>query len=152
MPDSGALNQNIETQVKQSSLSDVGINGPLSMAKKMQLDHSQSMISFEMSALHFYDYTQNRYAWKLEGYDEHWFIGQDDRAMATYTNLDPRTYTLLAKAANPDGVWGESTVLMQVTVLPPYWRTWWWYLGWLVVMVASGVWLYRMRLLRIRQH
>lgn len=152
MLDSGALNQNIETQVKQSSLSDVGINGPLSMAKKMQLDHSQSMISFEMSALHFYDYTQNRYAWKLEGYDEHWIIGQDDRAMATYTNLDPRTYTLLAKAANPDGVWGESTVLMQVTVLPPYWRTWWWYLGWLVVMVASGVWLYRNRLQRIRQH
>lgn len=145
-------NQNMETQLKQSSLLDVGITGPLSMAKKMQLDHSQSMISFELSALHFYDYAQNRYAWKLEGYDEHWIVGQDDRAVATYTNLDPRTYTLLAKAANPDGVWGESTVLMQVTVLPPYWRTWWWYLLWLIAFLASGFWLYRNRLQRIRQH
>lgn len=148
----GVANQSLEMQVKQSSLTDVGISGPLSMAKKMQLDHSQSMISFELSALHFYDYAQNRYAWKLEGYDEHWIIGQDDRAVATYTNLDPRTYTLLAKAANPDGVWGESTVLMQVTVLPPYWRTWWWYSLWLLVILASGVWLYRNRLQRIRQH
>lgn len=144
--------QAMETRGKRSSLIDVGISGPLSMAKKMQLDHSQSMISFELSALHFYDFAQNRYAWKLEGYDEHWIIGQDDRAMATYTNLDPGPYTLLAKAANPDGVWGESTVLMHVTVLPPYWRTWWWYLTWLVVVLAAAFGLYRNRLQRLRQH
>ncbi|MBI1835047.1 MAG: GAF domain-containing protein [Burkholderiales bacterium] len=148
----GVENQNLDAPVKQSSLADIGISGPLSMAKKMQLDHSQSMISFELSALHFYDYAQNRYAWKLEGYDEHWIVAQDDRAVATYTNLDPRTYTLLAKAANPDGVWSDSTVLMQVTVLPPYWRTWWWYLSWLMVVLAMGYWLYRNRLQRIRQH
>ncbi|MBI3711349.1 MAG: GAF domain-containing protein [Burkholderiales bacterium] len=144
--------QAIETQVKPSSLSDVGISGPLSMAKQMQLQHSQSMVSFELSALHFYDHVQNRYAWKLEGYDERWIVAQDDRAVATYTNLDPRTYTLLAKAANPDGVWSDATVLMQVTVLPPYWRTWWWYLSWMIVILASGFWLYRNRLQRMRQH
>ena len=127
-------------------LASVGINGTLHTAREMQLNHRQSMVSFELSALHFYNRTQNRFAWKLQGYDRDWIFGQANHSIATYTNLDPGTYKLLAKAANPDGVWGESTELITVVVSPPFWRTWWWYMLWVALALATLRFAYLRRL------
>jgi ligand-binding sensor domain-containing protein/signal transduction histidine kinase len=131
-------------------LKSLGIHGPLSEAKQVQLDHTQTMISFELAALHFYNRTQNRYAWKLEGYDQDWIYGQSDRGVATYTNLDAGTYRLLAKAANPDGVWGESTEILSLVVTPPFWRTWWWYALWTIIVLSTLRFAYHVRLRAIR--
>jgi signal transduction histidine kinase len=131
-------------------LKNLGIHGPLSDAKQVQLDHTQTMISFELAALHFYNRTQNRYAWKLEGYDQDWIYGQSDRGVATYTNLDAGTYRLLAKAANPDGIWGESTEILSLVVTPPFWRTWWWYALWTIIVLSTLRFAYHVRLRAIR--
>jgi ligand-binding sensor domain-containing protein/signal transduction histidine kinase len=142
----------VEPGEKQVSLASIGVSGPLHLANKIQLDHHQSMISFELTGLHFYNYSQNSYAWKLEGYDKNWIKAQMSRGVATYTNLDPGTYTLFAKAANPDGVWGEETRLLIIEVLPPYWRTWWWYLSWIIAALSFSFWFYRRRLSSIRKN
>lgn len=138
--------------VASADLKSLGINGPLSNAKQIQLDHTQTMVSFEFAALHFYNRTQNRYAWKLEGYDQEWIYGQGDRSVATYTNLDAGTYRLLAKAANPDGVWGESTEILTLVVTPPFWRTWWWYGLWTIIALSLFGFAYHVRLRAIRQN
>lgn len=135
-----------------ADLTSVGISGPLSSAKRVQLNHKQTMISFELAALHFYNRTQNRYAWKLEGYDSDWIYGQADRSVATYTNLDAGTYRLLAKAANPDGIWSETVEIVQVVVLPPFWRTWWWYGLWLLIILTLARLAYQQRLRSIREN
>ncbi|WP_221439518.1 two-component regulator propeller domain-containing protein [Roseateles oligotrophus] len=106
-------------------LGDVGISGPLHLARSLQLTHKQNMVSFELSALQFDKSRLNRYAWKLEGFDREWIFGEGDAGLATYTNLDPGRYRLLAKAANPDGLWGEPRELLSVVVAPPFWATWW---------------------------
>lgn len=138
-------------QGKPASLRSIGIDGELHEARRVSLDFQQNMISFEFSALQFYRRGQNRYAWKLEGSDLDWIYGQLDQGMATYTNLNPGKYRLLAKAANPDGVWGEPAMLLEVEVLPPFWRSWWWYLGWSVfVLLALGL-LYRRRMQVLHQ-
>lgn len=129
----------------------IGIQGELHDARSVRFDHQENMVSFEFSALQFYRRGQNRYAWKLEGSDRDWIYGQLDQGVATYTNLNPGQYRLLVKAANPDGVWGEPAMLLDVEVLPPYWSTWWWYLGWSVfVLLALGL-LYRRRMQLVRQ-
>jgi signal transduction histidine kinase len=128
-----------------TDLSVVGITGTLHEARSLTLNHQQSMISFEFSALHFYHHDRNSYAWKLEGSDREWIYGQANQSVATYTNLNPGHYRLLAKAANPDGVWSESTSLLEIDVLPPFWRTWWWYLCWTIsALVILGI-IYRHR-------
>jgi ligand-binding sensor domain-containing protein/signal transduction histidine kinase len=127
------------------SLSSIGISGALSEASSITLSHQQSMVSFELSALQFYHRNRNRYAWKLDGYDENWIYGQADQGIATYTNLNPGRYRLLAMVANPDGVWSGSTSLLEIEILPPFWRTWWWYLCWaILLLVILGV-IYRQR-------
>ncbi|RQO55947.1 hypothetical protein DBR47_18960 [Paucibacter sp. KBW04] len=107
------------------TLADVGIPGPLHQARSLALSYKQNMISFELSALQFDKSKLNRYAWMLEGFDREWIYGEGDAGLATYTNLDPGRYRLLAKAANPDGLWGEPRELLSVSVAPPFWATWW---------------------------
>lgn len=131
-------------------LKSVGITGTLSAARQIHLNHEQTMISFELAALHFYNRSQNRYAWKLEGYDKDWIFGQFDRGIATYTNLDAGTYRLLGRAANSDGVWSESTLLLEVIVSPPYWKTWWWYSLWALALIGMLRLFYQRRVQSIR--
>ncbi len=133
-------------------LKSLGVDGPLSAVTRIELDHQQTMVSFELAALHFYNRTQNRYAWKLEGYDKDWIYGQADRSTATYTNLDARTYRLLAKAANPDGIWCDSTEILTLVVTPPFWKTWWWYGLWTVIALSGLRFAYQVRLRAINEN
>ncbi len=132
-------------QLDDTSLRSIGVDGSVYEARKLRLNYQQSMVSFELSALQYYHRGRNRYAWKLEGSDRDWIYGQLDQGIATYTNLNPGRYQLFAKAANPDGVWGESTALLELEVLPPFWRTWWWYLCWVLFLVLTLGGLYRRR-------
>lgn len=131
-------------------LKSIGVTGTLSAARQIQLNHEQTMVSFELAALHFYNRSQNRYAWKLEGYDKEWIVGQSDRGVATYTNLDAGTYRLLGRAANFDGLWSESAVLLEVVVLPPYWKTPWWYGLWALLVLGLLALFYQRRVQGIR--
>ncbi|MBT9495395.1 MAG: GAF domain-containing protein [Paucibacter sp.] len=127
------------------SLADLGVSGPLHLAQRIQLSHRESMVSFVLSALHFDKRALVRHAWKLEGFDGDWIYGQDSSGVATYTNLDPGRYRLLAKAANPDGVWGEARQLLELEVAPPYWRSWWWYSGLALLATLALVSAYQLR-------
>lgn len=147
LPDAGAASRAQGVGSSASlSLRDVGITGPLHTARRMQLGHEEAMVSFELSALHFADPRRNRYAWFLEGFDRDWIQGRGEQAMATYTNLDPGRYRLLARAANPDGVWSQPQALIEIEVLPPFWRTWWWRGAVLLTLLALMAWAYRWRI------
>ncbi len=38
----------------------------------------------------------------------------------------PGHYTLIVKGSNNDGIWSEP-IMLQIQVLPPFWKTWWAY-------------------------
>ncbi len=94
---------------------------------EMVLKHWQSMFSFQFVALDYLSPERNRYAYRLEGLDNDWNYTDAERRFATYTNLQPGEYTFCVKAANNDGVWNETGASMRVTILPPFWETWWAY-------------------------
>jgi signal transduction histidine kinase/ligand-binding sensor domain-containing protein/DNA-binding response OmpR family regulator len=129
----------------------VGINekdSPLtrsiSETKEIVLTHEQSVFSFEFSALNYTLSRKNQYAYKLEGFDKEWnYIG--NRRTATYTNLDPGTYTFRVKASNNDGVWNEEGTAITITVLPPFWETWWFRTLLAVSIIGSAIGFYRYR-------
>lgn len=101
----------------------------------------QNSFEFEFAALSYNQPDKNRYAYILEGFDTNWhFIGtkRDGR----YTNLPGGKYTLLLKASNSDGIWNETPVRINMTVIPPFWQTTWFRVLLslvAVVLVAGGV-------------
>lgn len=97
---------------------------PVESTDAITLSHTDRMVSFEFAGLHYGMPDRNEYAYMLEGFDEGWnYIG--NRRFAIYTSLPPGTYTFRVKACNGDGVWNEEGRSLVVTVVPPFWGTWW---------------------------
>jgi len=67
---------------------------------------------------------QALFRYRLEGHETAWTFAQN-RRVANYTKLPPRHYQFHVQACNEDGVWNEAGGMLLVTVLPPFWRTWW---------------------------
>jgi tRNA A-37 threonylcarbamoyl transferase component Bud32 len=88
------------------------------------LSHRDKTLLFEFAALHYSVPEKNRYAYKLEGFDTDWTHTRD-RRQVTYTNLDPGDYVFRVKGSNHDGVWNEEGISLPITIIPPFWQTWW---------------------------
>lgn len=99
---------------------------PLVELGEIELSHKDYVVSFEFAALDFTAPKQNRYAYKLDGFDEDW-VEAGNLNRATYTNLDPGSYTFRVRGSNSDGVWSANELELGVRVIPPWWRTWWAY-------------------------
>jgi len=118
-------------RVPQVSLTSLSLDGaPLETestaetARDFTLDWPRDSFEFEFSALSYNQPHKNQYAYMLQGFDNNWnYIGTKHNGR--YTNLPGGTFTLLLKATNSDGVWNQSPMRINVTVIPPFWETTW---------------------------
>lgn len=111
------------------------------------LTHEQSSFTIDFVALNYTRSSKNQYAFMLEGFEKQWnYVGT--KRMATYTNLDAGTYIFKVKGSNNEGLWNETPTTLQITVLSPFWKTWWAYL--MYVLIFSGVLFVFIKLLVIR--
>ena len=103
----------------------VQLAGTVTAPTAITLSVQESVFALEFSSLHYTDPGRNTYAHRLRGFDRDWVITDANHRTATYTNLDPGTYVFEVKAANEQGLWGEQPARVTVTILPPWWQTWW---------------------------
>ncbi len=115
---------------------DSPLERPLSETQVVHFTHDQNDLTFGFVGIHFADPTENRYQYRLLGYDRDW-RSETDQRRATYTNLPPGSYTFEVKAANSDGIWTEEPVRLVVEILPPWWRTVWAYLLYGLVFIGG---------------
>jgi signal transduction histidine kinase/CheY-like chemotaxis protein/ligand-binding sensor domain-containing protein len=116
------------------------IHKPLDFAEEIVLQPKQNVFTFQFAALDFNAPEKNQFKYKMEGFDEDW-ISSGNQREATYTNLNPGTYTFHVKAANSEGIWNEKGKTITVIVLPPWWRTWWATVL-AVLAIISGIFLF----------
>jgi ligand-binding sensor domain-containing protein/signal transduction histidine kinase len=107
----------------------VGSNSQLrqsiSVANSLVLDHAQNNVSFEFSTLSFASPARNVYRYKLEPLEKEWNEVDSSRRSVTYTGLPPGKYALRVLGSNSRGVWNETGVRLAISVLPPWWNSWW---------------------------
>ncbi len=126
----------------------VDLQSSLAYVDHISLTHEDYVFSFEFSAIHLSAPQKNQYAYMLKGFDPGWVYTQ--RRFATYTNLDPGTYTFQVKASNNDGVWNEKGMAIKIIIKPPFWKTWWFY-GFVMVLLGGLVYgVYQFRVGQIR--
>lgn len=97
---------------------------PAYLTDSIELKYEQNMISFEFASTDFSAFHNNRFQYQLAGFDERW-IETGLNNTATFTNLDPGTYELRVKGSNSNGVWNERPTKLTITILPPWYMTWW---------------------------
>lgn len=88
------------------------------------LQSDQNSLSFEFSALIYYNPEKVQYAYKLEGFDNDWNYTNAMNRHATYTNLGYGDYVFRVKSTNNDGQWEETTSNIYVHIRTPFVFTW----------------------------
>lgn len=100
------------------------------------LTYKNNSLTFEFSSTYFEYRDKLEFSHQLQGYDQD-FSSWNNEAKAVYTNLPEGQYTFRVKARNVYKQ--ESTeATYQFSILPPWYRTWWAYL----LYVLSGLTLF----------
>ncbi len=132
---------------KEINVSPTGTSGLLtnliSETKSIVLNYNQNMISFDFAALNYANSKKNKYKYKLEGFDKDWNDIGTNR-LATYTNLEHGEYNFRVVGSNNDHVYNEAGVELAITIMPPFWKTWWFRSLAILVMLLLLFLIYRM--------
>ncbi len=90
------------------------------------LNPEETKISIDFSALNFTAPNKTKFRVKLSDLDTDWNY-YDNRTTAYYDYLPAGDYTFSVSAIGPDGQWSDKTADISFTVLPPFYKTWWFY-------------------------
>lgn len=126
------------------------IKQTVDFADKIVLTYKDNNFSIDFSILNYTNPSQNKYAYKLEGYNTDWVYTDSDRHFAYYNNLESGTYTFRLKGTNENGIWMPEERTLSITVLPPPWLTWWAYCAYIFLLSLLLYYIYRVVKNRIR--
>jgi len=102
------------------------------------LRYRDNILGFEFAAFDYAEPSHNRFRYMLEGFDDDWRSTNGEREV-TYTNLDPGRYVLHLKGSDDGQRWSDQEATLAIQVLPPPWRSWWAYVGYVLGVLVLGV-------------
>jgi signal transduction histidine kinase len=123
----------------------------ISEAKEIKLNWDQSVFSFSFTAINYNHPKKCQYSYKMESFEKAWNYTDASRRYVTYTNLDPGNYTFRVRATNNDGIWNDTGTSLKIVILPPFWKTWWFRIIGLSVIVILIIYAFRLRLRRLKE-
>ncbi|MFY0685925.1 MAG: GHKL domain-containing protein [Cyclobacteriaceae bacterium] len=127
-----------------------GLKKNINSTRKIILPHDQNIFTIDYIGINLAHSDKNQYAYKMEGVDKDWnYVG--DLTSATYTTVDPGSYTFKVRAANEDGVWTQNEKSIQVIIEPPVWELAWFKAGSIAFILFLSVGFYKLRTRSIRQ-
>jgi two-component sensor histidine kinase/ligand-binding sensor domain-containing protein len=128
----------------------VKVNGEnIKMIYDLTLKYDQNPVKFEFAALSYNKSSENSYLVKLENHDESWGSLENQTSVA-YSKLLPNDYIFKVKGANSDGTWNPNVTSYKLTVTPPYWKTWWFYMLYGVFSLSIIYLIFKVRLNQVK--
>ncbi|MFB2118288.1 two-component regulator propeller domain-containing protein [Parapedobacter sp. 2B3] len=119
----------------------------LNETSSITLGPSQTTFTIHYSSLEYGYADELQFAYKLAGLDAEWNSAGHQRS-ATYRYLPPGEYTFAVGVESGGVVRPDSVKTLRIVVLPPWYRTWWAYLGYLAI--ATVIYAYYRRYRRQR--
>ena len=123
------VNNRDVTSGSADSILHQGIN----YTSQVQLKYNQNTISIDFAILDFEHAADQNIQYRLKGYDTRWQNGFKQRR-ATYTSLPPGNYTFEIRCTNEKFYKNVPFKRLIVNIAPPFWKTWWAYLIYMVVL------------------
>ena len=128
------------------------INPKTLLPEHLVLPYNKNHLTFEFVGVSMTSSDRVRYKYMLEGFDEGW-TPITASGVATYANTPPGDYTFKVKSGNSDGVWNDYPVEFHFSILPPFWRTWWFLTlsGVFVFGVIYSIYYFRLRSIKLQK-
>lgn len=103
--------------------------------ENLVLDSNSHNISIDYTGISFTAPNQLVYEYRLRGHEDEW--REVTWNTARFSGLLPGDYTFEVRARNSDGVWGEESATLNLTVLAPVWMRWWFIA--LIILGLAGI-------------
>ncbi|TXB65918.1 SpoIIE family protein phosphatase [Vicingus serpentipes] len=114
----------------------------------VKIGYDYNSLQFEFSCTNFLDEKRNKYQYKLEGFDEEWSDWTND-TKKQYTNLYEGNYKFRVRSKNTYNNKGiEATY--KFIVLPPWYRTWYAYVIYGVLLIVLIYIIVRVSVYRLK--
>lgn len=110
----------------------------------LSLAYNNNYLTFNFTGITLQSPKMVKYQYQLDGLEDQWSAISTHNE-ATYGNLSPGTYTFKVKAMKGEDVWSKE-LGYTFTIRPPWWRTWWAYFCYLLLIGGSIFGLYRFEL------
>lgn len=120
------------------------LNEKTALPENLELPFNKNHLTFNCLALSLTIPEKTMYSFKLEGFDQLW-SPPSHQTSTTYSYLPPGDYTFLVKAMNNDGVWNTTPSSFSFSIIPPFWKTWWFYLLSFIALALTLTTLYKLR-------
>jgi len=117
---------------------DLQLGEQLSTIDTITLEHGEDFFEFEFVLLNYEERENNRYAYRMEGFDKKWNT-IDTRRTASYTNLDAGSYTFKVKAYNEKKRWNDNELEITVIIKPAWYETVTFRIAVALVIIFSGI-------------
>ncbi len=104
--------------------------------EKMRFSYKENTLGFIVNALEYSAPSSNKVMYKMENLDPDW-VTTTNGALVRYPNMPPGKYIFYVKAFNSDGVANEKLRILEISIIPPYYKTWWFYT--LLVLAGLGL-------------
>ncbi len=110
-------------------------------------------IELHYAAMSFVAPAAVKYRYRIQGFDRDW-IEADASRTASYTNLPRGDYAFRVIASNNDGVWNLEGAAVTFTIVPSWYKTWWFRTLIAAAIIGLLAAIYRLRVWRLheRQH
>jgi len=120
-------------------------------AEEIRVPYEKAFFSFDFTALEFSAPKEISYSYFMDGWDHKW-TDAGNQHKAAYTHLTEGHYVFRVRSTNAEGKWGAGEIALAVVVLPPWYRTWWAYAIYvlLVVLLLTVYLHYKTRQARLK--
>lgn len=123
-------------------------NGNIASIKELELNHDQTNISIDVDLVDFDELNKAHCRYRLLGLHEEW-INLENQTI-TFNHLPKGDYTLEVEAFRTNKK-EEASVSLRISVLPPWWSSWWFRLIALMVVVGYAGYSFKQRLNRMKE-
>jgi len=103
---------------------------------EIRLPYDKAIFSLEYVALEYSLPEKIQYAYMLTGRDKSWVYVNNQRTI-NYSHLNEGDYILQIRSTNSSGIWNPLVKKIHITILPPWYRTWWAYLMYVTLLAGS---------------
>lgn len=111
--------------VKSDPVLSQKLKKPLFETDKIVLNYNENSLSIKFMSLHYNDFDENNYEFKLEGYDKDFNTTDSKNRIAHYSKLPSGTYDFWVRASNNENTWGGKEKKLTITVRPAPWLSPW---------------------------
>jgi two-component system sensor histidine kinase/response regulator, hybrid (one-component system) len=129
------------TQINPT-MGDSPLKQSLAYSDEITLKYFQNSFLIDFSTFDYSDSGRTKYMYWLENYDKGWST-PSPLNFASFKYLNPGTYVLHVKSCNGAGVWNESETTLKIVIVPPFWKTNWAMLGYVLLLIVTLYFTFR---------